>query len=216
MATYIMSDLHGDWGHFRLMLLKMKFSSADHLYIIGDVVDRGPHGIKLLQYVRAQPNITLLMGNHELMLLEGILHANNPLEEAWFDPHTFAELQRLSIDERTSLAAYLTTLPLQLTVICNGTSYLLVHASPAPPSASQEDALQYLLWNRVSKAEAAAFSQIVVAGHTPTGYYQDCMPLRIWRYGNYIDMDCGTAFRSVIPGACLACLRLEDNREFYV
>ena len=187
MATYIMSDLHGDWGHFRLMLFKIKFSSADQLYIIGDVVDRGPHGIKLLQYVRNQQNMTLLMGNHELMLLEGILRANDPLEEEWFDPKTFAELKRLSIDERTDLAKYLTTLPLQMTVSCSGTEYL----------------------------EAAAFSQTVIAGHTPTGFYQDCVPLRIWRYENYIDIDCGTAFRSAIPGGCLACLRLEDGKEFY-
>lgn len=215
MATYIMSDLHGDWGHFRLMLFKIKFSSADQLYIIGDVVDRGPHGIKLLQYVRGQQNMTLLMGNHELMLLEGILHANDPLEEEWFDAQTFAELNRLSVDERTSLAKYLAALPLQLTVSCNGTNYLLVHASPAPAAVGKEEALQYLLWNRVSKLEARGFSQTVIAGHTPTAFYQDCVPQRIWRYGNYIDIDCGTAFRSTLPGGCLACLRLEDGKEFY-
>lgn len=215
MATYIMSDLHGDWGHFRLMLFKIRFSSTDQLYIIGDVVDRGPHGVKLLQYIRCQQNMTLLMGNHELMLLEGILHSNDPLEEEWFDPQTFEELNRLSADERTDLAKYLTTLPLQLTISCNGTDYLLVHASPAPPEAEREDALQYLLWNRVTKQEAAAFSQTVIAGHTPTAYYQNCVPLRIWRYKNYMDIDCGTAFRSILPGGCLACLRLEDGKEFY-
>ncbi len=215
MATYIMSDLHGDWGHFRLMLFKIRFSSTDQLYIIGDVVDRGPHGVKLLQYIRCQQNMTLLMGNHELMLLEGILHSNDPLEEEWFDPQTFEELNRLSADERTDLAKYLTTLPLQLTIFCNGTDYLLVHASPAPPEADREDALQYLLWNRVTKQEAAAFSQTVIAGHTPTAYYQNCVPLRIWRYKNYMDIDCGTAFRSILPGGCLACLRLEDGKEFY-
>lgn len=215
MATYIMSDLHGDWGHFRLMLFKIRFSSTDQLYIIGDVVDRGPHGVKLLQYIRCQQNMTLLMGNHELMLLEGILHSNDPLEEEWFDPQTFEELNRLSADERTDLAKYLTTLPLQLTISCNGTDYLLVHASPAPPEANREDALQYLLWNRVTKQEAAAFSQTVIAGHTPTAYYQNCVPLRIWRYKNYMDIDCGTAFRSILPGGCLACLRLEDGKEFY-
>ena len=216
MATYVMSDLHGDWGHFRLMLFKIKFSSSDHLYVIGDVVDRGPHSIKLLQYIRSQQNITLLMGNHELMLLEGLLHANDPLDEAWFDPQTFAELTRLPAEERTALAAYLTTLPLQLTVSCGDTDYLLVHACPAPPAADKETALQYLLWTRMSKQDAAACTQHVIAGHTPTGFYQDCVPLRIWRCGSFLDIDCGTAFRAVLPGGCLACLRLEDGKEFYV
>ena len=76
MSVYVMSDLHGDWAHFKLMLLKIRFSKSDQLYIIGDVVDRGPHSIKLLQFIRQQENMTLLMGNHDLMLLQEIGRAS--------------------------------------------------------------------------------------------------------------------------------------------
>ena len=213
MSVYVMSDLHGDWAHFKLMLLKIRFSKSDQLYIIGDVVDRGPHSIKLLQFIRQQENMTLLMGNHDLMLLQGLAHFDNPDSADWFDPQTYAEVCQLSAEERAALAQYLSTLPLFLTVSGGGQGSFLVHACPAPQGSSSADALEYFLWTRVSPD--STFDMPVIAGHTPTAYYQEKIPLRIWRNGNFTDIDCGTAFRSVVPGGCLACLRLDDNKEFY-
>lgn len=214
MATYVMSDLHGDWAHFRFMLLKIHFSEKDHLYIIGDVVDRGPRGIQLLRYTRQQKNITLLMGNHELMVLEGIMHSQNELDKDWFDPQTLKELNELTVRERLEVVQYIQNLPLTLTVEVKGKSYELVHASPAPMGVYGSKALEYFLWTRVSPEEH--FNKCVIAGHTPTAYYQDCVPLRIWHHNNYTNIDCGTAFRSVLPGGCLGCMRLEDSKEFYI
>lgn len=214
MSTYVMADLHGDWAHFRLMLYKIRFSRQDTLYIVGDVVDRGTHGIHLLRYTMQQDNIILLMGNHEMMLLEGLLQCSDDLAEEWFDPPTFDELRQLSIQERREIQHYLTALPLSLFVSVAEQRYQLVHACPAPSHASRETALKYLLWHRVTADQT--FSNPVVAGHTPTAYYQSVRPLRIWRNGNFTDIDCGTAFRSVLAGGCLACLRLDDGKEFYV
>ena len=46
---YAMSDLHGCYEKYIKMLDKINFSDSDTLYILGDVVDRGDGGIKLLQ-----------------------------------------------------------------------------------------------------------------------------------------------------------------------
>ena len=45
---YVMSDIHGCYEKYLKMLNKIKFSSDDTLYILGDVVDRGPEGMKAL------------------------------------------------------------------------------------------------------------------------------------------------------------------------
>ena len=62
---YVMSDIHGQAGAFHKMLKKIQFSDNDHIYILGDVVDRGPDGIEIIKYVMSRKNITLLIGNHE-------------------------------------------------------------------------------------------------------------------------------------------------------
>ena len=46
--TYVMSDLHGQYEKYRKLLDKIAFSDGDELYILGDVVDRGPQSAELL------------------------------------------------------------------------------------------------------------------------------------------------------------------------
>ena len=38
---YCVSDIHGDLDKLERMMELIRFSDADHLYIIGDVIDRG-------------------------------------------------------------------------------------------------------------------------------------------------------------------------------
>jgi len=41
---YVMSDIHGQAGAFYKMLKKICFSDNDQMYVLGDVIDRGPDG----------------------------------------------------------------------------------------------------------------------------------------------------------------------------
>ena len=69
MHTYIMSDIHGHYTEFIKLLKVIEFSEHDHLYILGDIMDRGTENLDILEYVIAHANVHLLMGNHEDMLL---------------------------------------------------------------------------------------------------------------------------------------------------
>ncbi len=62
---YAVSDLHGCYDKFIKILNKIHFSDNDTLYILGDIVDRGKDGIKLLQYIMDKRNIIPLVGNHD-------------------------------------------------------------------------------------------------------------------------------------------------------
>lgn len=68
---YVISDLHGyPRERFLSLLAKAGFSDNDFLYILGDVVDRnGDGGVATLQWLLYQPNVQLILGNHEAMLL---------------------------------------------------------------------------------------------------------------------------------------------------
>ena len=46
---YCMADLHGERDFFVRMLERIQFSAADHLYILGDVIDRGTGGVDMLE-----------------------------------------------------------------------------------------------------------------------------------------------------------------------
>ena len=70
MATYVMGDIHGEYDLFMELIDKIKLKYEDTLYIMGDVIDRGPHPIKTLFKLMEMPNVICLVGNHELMALE--------------------------------------------------------------------------------------------------------------------------------------------------
>ena len=63
--TYVMSDIHGMGELLENMLEKLSFSEEDTLYILGDMIDRGPDPAKVLDIASSRGNIIPLRGNHE-------------------------------------------------------------------------------------------------------------------------------------------------------
>ena len=47
---YVMSDIHGNLPFFRSVMRQIRLRKNDTLYILGDVIDRHPDGIKILKY----------------------------------------------------------------------------------------------------------------------------------------------------------------------
>ncbi len=43
---YVMSDIHGNRRRFDSIMEQIRLQPEDHLYVIGDVVDRHPNYIK--------------------------------------------------------------------------------------------------------------------------------------------------------------------------
>ncbi len=64
---YVISDIHGCYEEFMELLEKISFSEQDELFVLGDVLDRGPEPIKTMQEIMGRKNVTFLLGNHEYM-----------------------------------------------------------------------------------------------------------------------------------------------------
>lgn len=65
---YLVSDIHGCFDQYRALLEKIQFSDEDELYVLGDVVDRGPEPIKVLRDMMERPNVIFILGNHDFMM----------------------------------------------------------------------------------------------------------------------------------------------------
>ena len=70
MANYVIADIHGEYDAFEELLAKISFGDEDTLYILGDVLDRGPNPIKVMRKLMTMPNAICIAGNHEVMALE--------------------------------------------------------------------------------------------------------------------------------------------------
>ena len=228
--TYVMSDIHGHMGRFRSVLRQIRLEEDDVLYVLGDVIDRHPDGIRILSALMASPNVRMIPGNHEDMMLRAMdvpydLGRRDQMRERarafalWYangGEVTHRTLMRMGEAERERIFRALRDLPLNLTAEVGDVSYLLVHGAPTQLAPPDEDLRMFALWQRVTEDDALPGDMTVVFGHTPTDRYQDDDPLRIWYGDRRIGIDCGSGFPEMDP-VCgrLACLRLDDMAEFY-
>lgn len=67
MATWVMSDLHGNYRKYREAMDVICLQEMDTLYILGDVVDRGVGPCEILLDMMENFHSIPMIGNREYM-----------------------------------------------------------------------------------------------------------------------------------------------------
>lgn len=226
MAHYVMSDLHGEADRFHAMLKKIGFSEEDTLIILGDVIDRGPDGIALLLEIMDMPNVIMLLGNHEYMMLQYLNPSATGTEIRRWNKNgnapTLAAYLKQKAKVQQRIISYLRGLPTHLEMEINGKWFYLVHGFPGENVHDE-------VWHRpeIDTANPKPGYQVVI-GHTKVlsmikpeeariRYAVELEDkgehLRILRTPGFVNIDCGCGYE--MPIKVLACIRLEDMVEFY-
>lgn len=80
MAVYAIGDIQGCDDEFAQLLGAIDFSaSRDTLWLVGDLVNRGPRSLEVLRRVKALgSSVISVLGNHDLHLLALALSPNEP------------------------------------------------------------------------------------------------------------------------------------------
>ena len=131
MAIYVMSDIH---GHVRALEEVLDLASPgddDEVYVLGDMVDRGPAPVDVIRRVRSLPNVRVLMGNHEMMLLDVLLDTGEMDGFTWALNGGFATATGLDVldrDEYAELIDWMRGLPLFAVAETESRRYILTHA----------------------------------------------------------------------------------------
>lgn len=131
MAIFVTSDVHGHLRALDRALALAAPGSDDTVYVLGDMVDRGPDPVGVLRLVRSLPRARVLLGNHEDMLLTA-LATGEPLDLLTWEMNggspTAAGLDALPRGEYLDLINWIESLPLWDAVEAGGRPYLLCHA----------------------------------------------------------------------------------------
>lgn len=197
---YVLSDIHGRLDRFEKMLKMIDLHDDDTLYILGDVIDRGKDGIRILQKITEMPNIKMLLGNHEYMMMKALGfpyggksdiadEPQNRLLMLWYrngGEVTHNGWDELTEDEQDKIRKFLLALPLNYDVEVNGQKYKLVHAAPTEEfeKGSYDDYLneaEFSVWERspmlphlssVEVEQPPRYDVMYIFGHTPTPMLQ--------------------------------------------
>lgn len=131
MAVYVISDIHGHARALDRVLNLVSPLADDELYVLGDMVDRGPDPVSVLRTLHAMPCAHVLMGNHERMLLDVLLNTDQIDNVTWAFNGGFATaagLDALDREEFAELIEWIASLSLFEVVDTPDRRYLLAHA----------------------------------------------------------------------------------------
>ena len=197
MATYVFSDVHGHAAPLDRLLERVSPSDGDAIYMLGDMIDRGPDPLRVMQLCRNLPGCTTLRGNHEDLMLSFFEKPHDAMAQFnWVingGGTTAEQLAELPGTECAEWLEWVESLPLSAHTRVNGRAYLLVHAGLRPiglagfGDCTDEEldmliatqAPEDLLWIReefweepTGLIDETGAGAIVIAGHTPTPYLE--------------------------------------------
>ena len=211
-STYVCSDLHGEYPAYQAIISQLK--EKDKLYILGDAIDRGPDGIKILQDImkrKEKGQVEFLIGNHELMMLQSLFLGDKKQEQIWTSTNNEGKItketfEKLSPSEQSEIKEFLLDSYVYKNINVNSQKVHLVHAKAVQNrddnrnetvremfAKGKEKLMGDAVWSRGSSSlfssepdpGSAKEGAFTVIGHSPTEN-------NLIQFKNgYLNIDCG-------------------------
>ena len=222
---YAVSDIHGCYTDFLELLKRLNFNDRDTLYILGDIIDRGPGSIELLRYISLCPNIIPLFGNHDYaayILLPKLIHTlddetlkelDNPvwinILSLWLSDgglETVNKFKKLSSDDQQFYLDFMGEFDVIIEITVNGRDYILTHSLPSDfhenPTFKGRNVLD-IINGRPDFSAKWKMGKTYVIGHTPTSLIYPDHRKEIYIKDDLINIDCGCVFGGNLAAFCL-------------
>ena len=197
---YAVSDIHGCYDKYRDLMKKLNLGSDDTLYVLGDVIDRGADGFKILLDMAQRPNVVNLLGNHEAMALDALPRLMNAIEEngeatltgedaeaveLWFyngGELSLADFLWLNNEQEQTVLAYMRDMPLYKEVEAGERRFVLVHGGLCWYMGVCGTSRPPVLWRTTSRMRFYGAARRRTRPITPTSMW--CSGIRLfslWR-----------------------------------
>ena len=195
---FAISDIHGCYRTFKKLLKKVNFDGSDHLYVIGDFLNKGPRTQPLfehLYHLSQKGQLSLIRGNHEQMLLD--VYEGTRKRYLFDKMGGLATLKSFGTKKVKSLPIelieWIHSSPLNLSV----DQYIMVHGGIdcTMENPLLEDPVQLTLRNWYHKINHSLIGdRIILHGHSPVKRTVIEFQYQKMLYRNYLDLDSGCAY----------------------
>ena len=216
--TYVISDINGNYQKFKELMDNVLINDSDTLYILGDTVDFGDEPMELIEDISMRSNVYAVAGARDYLATRMLYGFDKMLKGGGTPDATYISemtewvanggqttldgFRALDAEAREGVLDYLTEMTLYEETVIKGKTYILMSRGIANYDADTdlEDYEPEDFFADDAEAPQMEDAIVVVGGEvTKSG--------KIERDGNVIRINCG---------AKLACLCLENGKEFYV
>lgn len=202
---FVIGDIHGCYLTFRALLDQLSITSSDHLFLLGDYVNKGPASRKVLDHIiglQGEYQVYPLIGNHDLMALDYFNGDKERLNDQYCD-----DLKTLTPSEQAHYSGFLSQLPYYFVL----EEHLLVHAGfdfnlPNPFLGKEAMVNIRDFQYNLSRAQ----NKTIVHGHYPRAL--DFIRSRISKQSRMIPLDNGCVYKDTPEQGNLLCLELRSRQ----
>lgn len=194
---FFVGDLHGDWKALKFFLEEVGFGYRDAIISVGDLIDRGPDNLEIINFFMWTENAWAVKGNHEDMLIHGTIGGQANQLHSWIanGGEWALDMPQMMIE---GMARELDKLPIAIKVRHENTTFGVCHAEVPTNSwdifYSQVEKhhgwQQKALWGR-DAIKGKGFPNISNITYTIHGH---SVRTDVTRVGNQFWIDTGSVF----------------------
>ncbi len=217
MKTFVIGDIHARPDLLDQLIRDVPWDiKTDKIILLGDLIDRGPDAKsvveRVMEMIEENPNLIVLRGNHEQMLLDCLDYQDlqwlipengglKTIEAYGLDLHELKDISDIRIPEDHE--EFLRSLPF----FHEDEQAIYVHAGLVPGEHPSETDPDVLLWTRDMDFYKGYEGKLCFFGHTPTQYLP--RERRQRRFSIYIHGGCVGIDTSGEEDSPLSCIQVE-------
>lgn len=173
MRRFAVSDIHGCAKSFRALVDQVNLSRSDELYLLGDLIDRGPDSKGVVDFIWELQNtgfqVFCLRGNHDQMLLDA--QTSMEWHKTWMFNGGDTTLKSFNVDRSANIPKkyldFFNTLPFYF----EAAEYIMVHAGFSFNLSNPFDEFHSMLWRKHKWYDRIdenwLNNRIIIHGHVP-------------------------------------------------
>lgn len=217
MKTFVIGDIHARPELLDQLIRDVPWDiKSDKIVLLGDLIDRGPDAKavveRVMEMVEENPNMIVIRGNHEQMLLDCLDYQDlqwlipenggiKTITSYGLDLHELEDISDIRIPEDHE--EFLRSLPF----FHEDEQAIYVHAGLVPGEHPSETDPDVLLWTRDMDFYKGYEGKLCFFGHTPTQYLP--RERRQRRFSIYIHGGCVGIDTSGEEDSPLSCIQVE-------
>lgn len=212
---FVVTDIHGCAKTFRALLKKVAFTQGDELFVLGDIVNKGPasrEAIDLVLELQKDHRVVVLKGNHEQVVLDQI--DRKKFSKRFKQIGGIETLKSFGVKQVNDLPGKYLQFLKQCRLCLEEDKYILVHAGL---DFKQKDPLkahpsQYKIRNWYKDIDYKWLgNRIILHGHTPVTKHRVQFQASNIHVNQYLDLDAGCVYHKKKGMGKLAIFEMESQ-----
>ena len=122
MKILVIGDIHGCYAEMTELIEKAGLTGEDKIVALGDIVDRGPDSLSVIDFFSSHPNRYCVLGNHEAKHVKIASRDTRP------SPAQIITKGKISAEKYSQIISFFSTLPAYIEL----PESLLIHAYLEP------------------------------------------------------------------------------------